>query len=100
MGVLGRFGSSLTAWWCTHEVTVAVAGLARSGKTAFITSVVANLQAAGSNSGAARWLNGLRGVDTRRLCSAGQPPNYRPTHCNRVFPFTDALSALAGDKPR
>jgi len=80
-------------------VTVAVAGLSRSGKSAFITSVIGNLQAAGRNSRAADWLRGLDVVATGRLRSADRPANYRPSH-GRMLPYGDMLAALTADTPK
>jgi predicted YcjX-like family ATPase len=99
MGIVRQLSGNITAWRKTRTVTVAVTGLSGSGKTAFITSVVAGLEAAGRNSAAARWLNGFDLVDTARLCSAEQPPDYRPIH-GRLFPLADMLAALTADTPR
>ena len=99
MGVVGKIRGGITAWRKTRTVTLAVTGLSGSGKTAFITSAIANLEATGRNPAAARWLNGLDVVDTARLCSAEQPPNYKPSH-GRMFPLSDMLAALTADTPR
>ena len=98
MGAISRLGSVINARWRSTAITVAVAGLSRSGKTAFITSVVANLQAAARNSRAAEWLKGLDVVASGRLRSADRPQNYRPRH-GRMLPYGDMLSALTADAP-
>jgi predicted YcjX-like family ATPase len=67
MGILNEFKNGTYAWWRSDEVTIAVAGLSRSGKTAFITSMIANLEAASYSSAGQKWLNGFGVVDTARL---------------------------------
>ena len=67
MSIFDSLKNQTYAYWRSTEVTVAVAGLSRSGKTAFITSLIANLEAASRNSNARKWLNGLDVVDTARL---------------------------------
>ena len=99
MGIVGKIIGNVAAWRKSRTVTIAVAGLSGSGKTAFITSVILNLEAAARNSAAAQWLNGLEVVDTERLQSAEQPPNYKPTH-GRMFPLSDMLANLTAAKPR
>ena len=46
MDWIGEAAARWAAYWRTTTVTVAVAGLSRSGKTVFITSAIANLIAA------------------------------------------------------
>lgn len=99
MSVIRQIRRNINAWRRTGTVTIAVAGLSKSGKTAFITSVVANLQAAARNSRAAEWLQGLDLVATGRLRSADRPQNYRPRH-GHMLPYKDLLSALTADTPR
>jgi predicted YcjX-like family ATPase len=87
-----------TAWRRSQTVTIAVAGLAGSGKSAFITSVIANLEAAGQTTTGRKWLNGLDVVDTGRLHSARRPSIFTTTH-GRAFPYRDVLAALSADTP-
>ncbi|WP_431283015.1 YcjX family protein [Humitalea sp. 24SJ18S-53] len=96
--MLDRLGGGIRAWRGTRTVTIAVAGLARSGKTALITSVIANLQATGQSATAAKWLRGLDVVDGGRLRSAEIPATFRPSH-GRMFPFHDMLAALTANMP-
>lgn len=99
MGRIGNVVGSIAAWRKSRTTTVAVAGLSRSGKTALITSIIANLEAAGRDPKTARWLGGLDVVDTLRLRSAEQPRNYKPTH-GRMFPYSNMLAALTAETPR
>ena len=79
-------------------VTIAIAGLSRAGKTALITSLITNLEAAGDNPAARGWLRGLEVVDDGRLCSARQPSAHQSRH-GRAFPYSDMLTALTADEP-
>jgi predicted YcjX-like family ATPase len=80
-------------------VTIAVAGLSRAGKTVFLTSLIANLQAAAKHPSAAKWLGGLKAVEDRRLHSVVEPPNYKPRYAKRLFSPQDALEALCAERP-
>jgi predicted YcjX-like family ATPase len=99
VSAISRLQSKFMAWRRSTTITIAVAGLSRSGKTAVITSTLANLQAAANNSRAAEWLKGLDVVATKRLRSAARPPTYRPRH-GRMLPYGDLLAALTGDTPQ
>ena len=98
MGFLIDTKNKLTAYKRSQTVTIAVAGLSRSGKSAFITSVIANLEAAMQTVEGRKWLNGLEVIDTGRLHSARRPSNFVAIN-GRQFPYKDMLAALAADTP-
>ena len=99
MSIFDSLKNQTYAYWRSTEVTVAVAGLSRSGKTAFITSLIANLEAASRNSNARKWLNGLDVVDTARLRSAERPSAFKPSH-GRLFPYSDMVASISADSPK
>ena len=99
MGLLKNTREQMAAFVRSRTVSIAVAGLSRSGKTAFITSAIANLEAAGRSTHGARWLRGLGVIDTGRLQSARRPTVFRTSH-GRAFPHADMLAALSADEPR
>ncbi|MGE0419660.1 MAG: YcjX family protein [Acetobacteraceae bacterium] len=98
MGLWQELKDQVAATWNTGSATIAIAGLSKSGKTAFITSLIANLEAASRNRAARAWLGGLDVLESGRLCSAERPATFRPRH-GRVFPFGDMLARLTADAP-
>ncbi len=98
VGVFERVSSRLSAWRGNREITVAIAGLSRSGKTAFITSAIANLEAVGKNPVAAKWLGGLDVLKTGRLQST-EIPRDRTLRYGRQFPYVEMVRALTGTVP-
>jgi predicted YcjX-like family ATPase len=98
MGFIIDAKNKLTAYNRSRTVTIAVAGLSRSGKSAFITSVIANLEAAMQTAEGQKWLNGLDVVDSGRLHSARRPPNFTAIN-GYQFPYKDMLAALAANTP-
>jgi predicted YcjX-like family ATPase len=57
MSILVDAKNRFAAFRSSRTVTIAVAGLSRSGKSAFITSVIANLEAAAQTASGQKWLN-------------------------------------------
>src|SRR3954468_13167893 len=95
--MLRKAAARVRAYRRTTTVTVAVAGLSRSGKTAFITSTVANLIAAQSGVEPMR-LRGFSVVDDGRLRGAVIPPVYTARQGKR-FPYAEMMKALTAEKP-
>lgn len=98
MGIWQELKHQVAATWKTRTATIAIAGLSKAGKTAFITSLIANLEAASRNRAARDWLNGLDVLETGRLRSAERPAAFRPRH-GRVFPHADMIARLTADTP-
>ncbi|MCS6855731.1 MAG: YcjX family protein [Elioraea sp.] len=86
------------AWGCTRTVSVAVAGLSRSGKTLSFTSLVANLLAAARNSRGAECLAGLEVIAEKRLRAAGLPKDDRASR-GKKLPYDELLGALTRSSP-
>lgn len=96
MAWIGAALARARAFRKTTEVTIAVAGLSKSGKTAFITSVIANLIAAQAGGDAAKRLQGFSVVDQGRLRAAAIPAVYAAKRGKR-FPYAQMMQALSGE---
>ncbi len=91
-----RYVAGLREWWNSRTATIAVAGLSRAGKTAFLTSMLRNMRAACGPDGDPERLKGLGVVADRRLSAAEFPASY-PSAIAR-FPYSECIKALATER--
>jgi hypothetical protein len=84
----------LTGIWRNRSLRLAITGLSGSGKTALITSLIANLVAAPAQPNR---LPFLRAASEQRLVGANR--TRRRGTADAVFPFPETVAALAADPP-